>query len=250
MIWLLGGLVTLVTGIAVMNWLAGAKPKSVLKALGWVAVLVLGGAVLILVLTKNIHFIWGILPALFLWLGRMRMLADFIKILRQRTGFARPSPGKRSEISSRFFDLSLDHDSGVMDGRIKEGAFAGALLSELSMKEGQQLFEHVQASGDARSLRLLEAFLDRSHGTAWRQDPGAAGAQADDSTRSHTGTSPRSSDMTEEEALSLLGLPADATEEDIHCAYKRLMKHVHPDRGGSAYLAAKVNEAKDLLLDR
>ena len=246
MIWFLGGIAALICGMLLLNWLTNAKPKAVVKTLGWFAVLGVGTVILLILLTKNINFIWGVLPALFVWLGRLRMLGGILNMARMARSFAGPSPGNSSSISCRYFDLSLDHDSGDMDGRVKEGSFEGALLSELSLEEGQQLFMDVRASGDDRSLRLLEAFLDRRHGTAWRQgDESEAGT---DDTRSQSRGRPQNSTMTREEALSLLGLPSDATEEDIRAAYKRIMKQVHPDTGGSAYLAAKVNEAKDLLL--
>ena len=246
MMWFLLGLALLITVLVSLNWFANAQPKTVLKTLIWVSAAVVGGIVLLILLTKNLNFIWGVLPAALLWLGRLRMLGNIMNMARMARSFAGPSPGKTSNISCRFFDLSLDHDSGAMDGRIKEGRFEGVLLSELSLEEGQQLFTDIQEVNDERSLRLLESFLDRTHGSAWRAGgfaPDEEDGQANQSAGRRAG-----SGMTRDEALSLFGLPSDATEKDIRAAYKRLMKQVHPDTGGSAYLAAKVNEAKDLLL--
>ena len=61
---------------------------------------------------------------------------------------------------------------------------------------------------------------------------------------------PRTQDttMTREEALSVLGLNADATDEDVKAAYRRLMAGLHPDRGGSDFLAAQINRARDVLV--
>ena len=158
-----------------------------------------------------------------------------------------PSGGQRSHISAPFFDVYLDHDTGVMDGRIKAGPFEGALLSELSMAEGQQLYTHIEASNDPRSLQLLEAFLDRAHGTAWRM---SQGEKSEENTAGSTSQRNHSGQMSVDEALKLLGLKPDATTDEIKAAHRRLMKQVHPDTGGSAYLAARVNEAKDILLNR
>jgi curved DNA-binding protein CbpA len=54
--------------------------------------------------------------------------------------------------------------------------------------------------------------------------------------------------MNRDEALAVLGLKNGATADTIRAAHRRLMKELHPDRGGSDYLAAKVNQAKDVLL--
>ncbi|MDW3206699.1 MAG: DnaJ domain-containing protein [Alphaproteobacteria bacterium] len=232
------GLAVLVGGLLFVNWFTTAKPKSILKGAKWTALAIAVGVVLLVLLTRNFHLIWAGLLALLPWISRFRMLRNIWKTMRG------PSAGQRSEISCRFFDMHLDHDTGAMDGRIREGQFAGALLSELSMVEGRSLYEEIRTTGDAQSLRLLEAYLDRVHGADWRD--GGQRQDAGDEQASDRADGP----MTESEALSLLGLEAGATESEIKAAHRRLMKQVHPDAGGSAYLAAKINAAKDFLLKR
>lgn len=89
--------------------------------------------------------------------------------------------------------------------------------------------------------------------------PGGPGAGAPGSGRDGSGAPPGSGSsssagggrrperMTRREALQVFGLDEDATREDVQREYRRLMRQVHPDLGGSSYLAAKLNEAKDVL---
>jgi len=93
---------------------------------------------------------------------------------------------------------------------------------------------------DAESVPLLESYLDRRF-PAWRQN--AQGNTAGGQSR------PSSSDkMTDEEAYQILGLQPGAGRDEISRAHRALMKKLHPDQGGSTYLATRVNEAKDTLL--
>jgi hypothetical protein len=232
------GLALLIGGLLFVNWFTTANPKSVLKSAKWTAIAIVAGVVLLVLLTRNFHLIWAGLLGLLPWIARFRMLRNLWKTMRG------PSPGQRSAISCRFFDMHLDHDSGAMDGRIREGQFAGSLLSELSLDECRTLFDAIRAAGDQQSLRLMEAYLDRTHGAPWRE-----GREQDDRADAKDAGFGDGA-MTESEALSLLGLERGATEADIKAAHRRLMKQVHPDAGGSAYLAAKINAAKDFLLKR
>lgn len=157
----------------------------------------------------------------------------------QRRRAARPSPGKRSTVRSAAFEMELDHDSGALAGVVLAGRFEGRQLASLSRDELLAL--HAELSGEADSLQLLEAYLDGRF-PGWRD---GANAHVGGGERRAPGTGA----MTEQEAYQVLGLEAGASTADIRKAHRRLMQRVHPDLGGSSFLAARINEAKDVLLN-
>jgi hypothetical protein len=148
------------------------------------------------------------------------------------------SPGQVSRVRSNFVEMELDHDSGAMRGRIIAGRFEGVTLDSLDVPTLVSLF----AEFDPESRSLLLAYLDRRE-PRWRED-----AQGDFTAGERS--APRSGKMTEEEAYQILGVAPGASAEEIGRAHRSLMKKLHPDQGGSTYLAARVNEAKDVLLRR
>ncbi len=144
--------------------------------------------------------------------------------------------GQSSSIRTRFLEMTLNHASGDMDGLVLEGEYQGRRLSELALDALLRLLDLCRRE-DSQSATLLEAYLDRTQGADWRQmAPG--GPQAH----------PSSGPMNQEEALAVLGLASGADPAAIRDAHRRLMQRLHPDRGGSDYLAAKINEAKRVLL--
>ena len=153
-------------------------------------------------------------------------------------GGTQRSGGQASRVRSQFLEMNLDHDSGALSGRIVDGPNAGHSLDEFDLS---QLIA-MMASFDAESVALLESYLDRRF-PAWRQN--AQGDPAGGQRRTAA-----SGKMTDEEAYQILGLHPGAGRDDISRAHRALMKKLHPDQGGSTYLAARVNEAKDILLRR
>jgi len=149
------------------------------------------------------------------------------------------SAGQVSQVRSAFVEMELDHDTGAMRGRILAGQYEGAALDSLEVATLTGLLPTI----DEESRALLMAYLDRREPT-WRDhvqgDP-AAGTSS---------SSWGSGKMTEQEAYQILGLQPGASAEEIGRAHRALMKKLHPDQGGSTYLAARVNEAKDVLLRR
>jgi hypothetical protein len=149
---------------------------------------------------------------------------------------SRRSAGQNSQVRSPYLDMTLDHDSGALTGRILAGPNAGRSLDEFDLA---QLVAMIPAF-DAESVALLESYLDRRF-PAWREDAesNAAGGQR---------RAAPSGKMTAEEAYQILGLQPGAGRDEIGRAHRALMKKLHPDQGGSTYLATRVNEAKDTLL--
>jgi len=148
------------------------------------------------------------------------------------------SSGQTSSVRSAGLEMTLDHESGEMDGRVLAGRHEGRRLSELSVSELTEVGDDVRA--DAESLRLLESYLDRAH-PDWRDD-----VHADETRRKSTSSG--SGAMSTKEAYQILGLEPGAGPTEVRAAHRRLMKQVHPDHGGSDALAAKINEAKDRIL--
>jgi DnaJ-domain-containing protein 1 len=152
----------------------------------------------------------------------------------------KPMPGRVSRVRSAMLEMELDHDSGVMRGTVLAGRFAGRALDDLERPDIEALAR--ECAADADSARLLDSYADRRF-PGWRE----AGNGDGDSRQRGDG---RAGAMSKEEAYQILGLQPGAGEADIRAAHRALMKRVHPDQGGSTFLAAKVNEAKEILLGR
>jgi hypothetical protein len=148
------------------------------------------------------------------------------------------SPGQVSRVRTAFVEMELAHDSGEMQGRILAGPYEGTTLDALNVPTLIRLLGDI----DDESRALLAAYLDRRD-PAWREH---ADGGADAGRGGPSGGGP----MTQEEAYQVLGLQPGATEDEITRAHRALMKKLHPDQGGSTYLAARVNQAKDVLLRR
>lgn len=146
------------------------------------------------------------------------------------------STGQKSRVATSLLEMQLDHDSGGMEGVVLAGGFKGRKLADLSVDELAGFHQQCRGVND-QSLSLLEAWLDRAQ-PEWRASWGGDARQA----------SAAASPMSREEAFAVLGLKSGASVDDVKTAHKRLMKEFHPDKGGSDYLAAKINAAKDVLL--
>ncbi|MDJ1157219.1 DnaJ domain-containing protein [Chelatococcus sp. SYSU_G07232] len=153
----------------------------------------------------------------------------------------RKARGAASRVRSATIEMELDHDSGTMRGRVIAGPHAGVALDDLGIETLATLYRDC-ARMDPDGARLLEAYLDRRF-PRWRED-------ADAYVHAGAGREAQSGAMSEKEAYEILGLSPGAGEDEIRRAHRALMKKLHPDQGGSTYLATRVNQAKETLLHR
>lgn len=155
------------------------------------------------------------------------------------TATGQTSPNQ-STVTTRFLVMTLDHASGVMSGTVREGRFAGRSLQDLTRPELLELWRECQA--DPQSTAVLEAYLDRHADADWRD-------QTDTEWKDRTQAT-ANDHMDRAEAYRVLGLQPSAGRDEIQAAYRRLIQRVHPDQGGSSDLAARINQARDVLLRR
>jgi len=232
MVYLVLGIAALALGLIALRTFAQANPASVARRMrigGGVVSLLAAG----LLALRGIEIAAAPLAMLGSWLIWGRTLPPWLG----GGGNARRTPGQTSRVVTEHLEMELDHDSGEMRGRVLRGMFAGRDISTLDPTDLGLLWQDCRHV-DPQSAQLVEAYLDRIHPT-WREDM-ARGES--DMSRGPDGR------MTDEEALDILGLKTGAGEEAIRRAHRELMLKLHPDRGGSTYLAAKINEAKDVAL--
>lgn len=241
-------LLALVIGLALLvRWILRTPRPQVIATLKKIGLWGGLGTLLILAASGRLPWLYAALTAAVPVVMRLVNLLRLLPALQQlaaslglRAGGAQGAGGagpQRSSIRTRFIEMTLDHQSGAMDGRVLEGPLSGRHLSTLGLPELLELLELCRGA-DPQSTAVLEAYLDRTQGEGWRSQA-EAGRPA-----SPIPDGP----MTREEAAAVLGVAADAGEEAIRAAHRRLMQKLHPDRGGSTYLAAKINQAKDILL--
>jgi hypothetical protein len=201
-----------------------AKLASGMRTLG-PALLGLAGIAAVVVGREGIGAL--MLSGAFAWYGSMRMKHG-----------AKRAPGKRSTVRTAALEMELDHNTGALEGLVLAGRQEGKMLGSMGLAELKQLYRELP--GDPESRQLLETYLDGRF-PIWREDAQPDGGEG-------LGVPPGSGAMTKEEAYKILGLEAGAAATDVRKAHRRLMQRLHPDIGGTSFLAARINEAKDVLL--
>src|SRR5690349_8576528 len=238
MLYLLGGFAVLSGFLLLVYLFVNADPARLARGLKVTGIVIAVAAVATLAISGRLAVLLAPLAMLLPLLIRVRSLLD-----RYRP----PTGGQSSTVATAFLRMTLDHDTGRMEGTILRGRFAGMRLEELGAADLLALLRECRAD-DEEGARLLEAYLDRVH-PQWRDELGGertagAGGGGGGSAK------PASGDMGIEEAYAILGLSPGADAEAIKEAHRRLMVKLHPDHGGSDYLATKINRARDVLMRR
>lgn len=222
------------------RWYLKLPPKTRLQA----AAVSIGILLIGLAATGRLNWVFALVGAFLPFARRLLLLLGYLpflkRIYRQFKGAqpgqgSGPSRGQQSVVETRFLRMTLDHDTGEMNGSVLEGAFTGQGLHELTLDQQLELLAQCTRE-DEESAQLLRAYLERVHGDEWQQS------------QAESRTAETASGMTRHEAYEILGLEEGAGEDEIREAHRRLMQKLHPDRGGSTYLASKINQAKELLL--
>lgn len=224
----IGGLIVLLLAMLVLRGFVtsdAAKLARTLRSSGPVIMAVVG-VVLLLVGRAGIGGL--LLSTALAWFGASHM----------GRGSKPKTPGKRSNVRTAALEMELDHDSGKLDGVVLAGRHEQRALGTMTLRELRELLEDLKE--DTESRQLLEAYLDGRF-PIWRDH-----AKADDGDGKRV--TPSAGAMTKQEAYEVLGLEAGASPADIRKAHRRLMQRLHPDLGGTSFLAARINEAKDVLL--
>lgn len=208
----------------------------------------IGLGLVALAATGRLHWLAALFGILLASARRLMGLINYVPLLhrlftqvRGTPSTSGPSSGSTSHVESRYLRMSLSHDTGEMEGEVLLGRFEGRLLSDLSEHELAELLRECQIQ-DEESTLLLQAYIDRTFGKNWYSKSNTPHEE-----HTHSDTSDTSM-MSRAEALEILGLNTQASREEIIEAHRRLIQKLHPDHGGSTYLAARVNQAKDLLL--
>jgi hypothetical protein len=223
---IVGLLVLLLLGRAFVN----ADPAVLARGLRWLAIAVAVLIVIGLIVSEQLA------PALAITGGVLTVALRGRALWQHFRAAAGPRSGRVSDVETDTLRMTLDHDSGTMSGTIRRGPHQGRRLAELSPVELVALWRECRAEDEA-SAKLLETYLDRV-APDWRR--GSAGEHK---------TGGRASEaMSREEAYKILDLPPGASADEVKAAHRRLMLKLHPDHGGSTYLAARINQAKDLLI--
>ncbi len=237
MIYLLGGFLLFWLALSALKAFAAADPAALARVIkrGGGGAALLAGAVLLLRGRFDMALGLGGLGA---WLLGLRGGS----VSRMFKSYSGPRARRVSCVRSAMIEMELDHGTGKMRGTVLAGPDEGKSLDAMTRPQCEALHD-LCCRDDPEGARLMEAYLDRRF----------AGWRATSQNQRHPGRGRarrRAGTMSEDEAYEVLGLQKGASDEEVARSHRSLMKKLHPDHGGSTDLAARVNEAKDVLMRR
>lgn len=184
----------------------------------------------VFIATGKLNWLIGALGSAGLLIWRnLFLLKKFAPLLFQ---LANKHAGFAPIIRTKFLKVQLSKEN--LQGEIIEGPLKGNQLAELSSEDIEKLSLYYKEN-DKESLLLLHAYIQHQN------------INPNSRQQNSQYQEPSSLEPSKKEALEILGLDDSAGREEILKAHKKLLQRLHPDRGGSNYLAAKVNRAKDIL---
>ena len=243
------GILFLIGLLFLIRWYISTDVRIVKRKLKYLFLLILLVFFIFLAVTGRLAAAFGVFMAIITF---GRRVFGLISILNWVKNFFRVSPSiynntsgayekKKSYVQTKFLNMTLDHESGELDGLIILGSLKGKLLSNLNLDDLIGFRQDILNDND--SLYLLNSYLDRKY-QGWRNK-----YKIDDN-KNNTDTTYSNSLMTRQEAIKILGVDINANNDEIKEAYKKLISKFHPDKGGSSYLATKINQAKEILLKK
>ena len=234
-------IVAIITGsmasIGLIAYLFLKTPAARIKrVLLWVTGITTVSIIIILLYRLSGSFLWSwmvfLIPLILRW---KNIIQRFRNAAKTASG---PSGGQISSVNTEFLEMNLYHDSGEMSGVVKKGKKKGQKIETLGLDKLIELLE--EAKSDPSSIQLLEKFLDTKYNDNWKSQYHRQTYEQ----KASNGTDP----FNRSKALEILGLIDPVTDKQIREAHRRLILANHPDKGGSTFLAAQINKAKEVLL--
>ena len=179
---------------------------------------------LVLIFSGKLNFLPVALAPALLFFRRISSLLSILNL------FSRSSFGSKFKptINTKYLKIQIILQTKQAIIEIKEGEFKGRGFSSLSKPEVDKLLSDLKVN-DPRGFSILNVVINQSY----QHSQNASSSQ-----------------MSEEEALSILGLQKGANSEEIKKSYYNLMKKFHPDKDGNNYLSNLISEAKNKLLNQ
>ena len=234
------GFLLLIMIILAGRWYVGADSRSIINFFKWIFFIGVGSLALFFLITGKLGWVFMGLPLFIPIIMRLRALKRAYKTFSRMTGVGGNKKFDQvSEVETDTLRIALNQETGEIKGEVLKGPLKGRHIEDLSHCNLLELLDYCRVK-DSQTAQILEAYLDRIDKNWREKDKGAEQFTNTDKNRP----------MDRSEALKVLGLSEGATELDIKDAYYNLIRNLHPDRGGSDYLAAKINQAKDLLLGK